>query len=744
MYQKKIKKVSVLVVILVYLFSLLAGNTAFAQSLSKNPNQLQIQNQNQKILSASKAELADQAELDQVNSAINTVSEDLSVAVQNDWLAIALSKADVSFDKSAYSAQAIDKLVNEMNKTPFTVTDIERMVIGLASVDVDVSNIKNNDGKNAIDLICESELQQGINAKVFALVALDAKGYETKTEYLWNRETLIQSILDSQVAGGGWTFFGTEIDVDMTSMVITALAPYKNNQNVVSAIENALTLISNIQNTQDGEFYQTWDSSTTSNSNTDATVITALSTWGCGVQDSKFIKNDKNLLDILLTYKNGNKFEFSHGEGANDYATEQVFRALVAYKLFLTNSKTIFDFVPTNVYIRIEGKDSSILPITLVQVYQANSSEKVIAMDIFKDVLSDNDKTYVTTPSDWGEYISSIDGLAAGSAENPNSAWMYALNNENPPVGIDACELKNNDVITVYYVADYITSVFSFFDQTNFSINQSSSVILDLEGLTGYPSVKAPIADAVLYVDKVGDNKGEKEAIAIEKIITDKDGKASIIFHEAGTYRICAKKITDGKNILTRSYAEVVVAKINTAVVNDLPDASDWSKQAIQRIFDIGFMKGDGEELFGPQRDISRAEVVATLMRFMNIDPSYSGQSKFTDVSESDWYFNYVNKSAEINLVFGRSATEFAPNEAITREELATLLDRILQLSGDGIESVNITDINDVSVYAVDSVRKVYSKGLLVGYDGIFTPSGKVSREMMAVLIERLFDVYYV
>ena len=131
-------------------------------------------------------------------------------------------------------------------------------------------------------------------------------------------------------------------------------------------------------------------------------------------------------------------------------------------------------------------------------------------------------------------------------------------------------------------------------------------------------------------------------------------------------------------------------------------------------------------------------------MKFMNIDSSYLGASKFADVLDSDWYFNYVNKSAEIGLVFGRTATEFAPNEPITREELATLLDRIFKLSSNGIENVNITDINDVSDYAVDSVKKVYLKGLLIGYEGAFTPRGNVSREMMAVLIERLFEIYYV
>lgn len=88
-----------------------------------------------------------------------------------------------------------------------------------------------------------------------------------------------------------------------------------------------------------------------------------------------------------------------------------------------------------------------------------------------------------------------------------------------------------------------MTNVFSYFEEASYSINQGTTISLDLEGLTGYPAIKAPISDAILYVDKFGDDKGEKEAIAIEKILTDKDGKISIPFLEAGTYRILQRKL---------------------------------------------------------------------------------------------------------------------------------------------------------------------------------------------------------
>ena len=77
------------------------------------------------------------------------------------------------------------------------------------------------------------------------MLALDGHGYEIpaasdgKTQT--TRENLVRFILDKQLAGGGWNFSGTAADVDMTAMVLQALAPYyKTNTEVRTAVDTAL------------------------------------------------------------------------------------------------------------------------------------------------------------------------------------------------------------------------------------------------------------------------------------------------------------------------------------------------------------------------------------------------------------------------------------------------------------------------------------------------------------------------
>ena len=82
--------------------------------------------------------------------------------------------------------------------------------------------------------------KQGINGPVFALIALDTGDYEipqTDAANPTTREKLVQTILDAQVANGGWTFFGSTADPDMTGMAIQALAPYYSTNSDVKRTE---------------------------------------------------------------------------------------------------------------------------------------------------------------------------------------------------------------------------------------------------------------------------------------------------------------------------------------------------------------------------------------------------------------------------------------------------------------------------------------------------------------------------
>ena len=184
--------------------------------------------------------------------------------------------------------------------------------------------------------------KQGINGPVFALIALDTGDYEipqTDAANPTTREKLVQTILDAQVANGGWTFFGTTADPDMTGMVIQALAPYySSNSDVKEAIDKALAVMSNAQNENGG--FASWGSV---NSESCAQVLVALTSLGIDpTNDERFIKNGNTLIDAMMNFSAENGF--GHTDTTyNQMATEQGFYAFVSFDRLVNGKTSLYD-----------------------------------------------------------------------------------------------------------------------------------------------------------------------------------------------------------------------------------------------------------------------------------------------------------------------------------------------------------------------------------------------------------------
>ena len=187
--------------------------------------------------------------------------------------------------------------------------------------------------------------RQGVNGAAYALLALDSHGYEIpavsdgKTQT--TRENLVRFILDKQIAGGGWNFSGTAADVDMTAMVLQALAPYyKTNTEVKTAVDAALALLSDRQDVNGG--YASYGDA---NSESNAQVLVALTALGIDPEaDARFLKNGHSVVDALCAYYVG-EGGFSHmadGE-LNGLATTQAYYALAAYARFQNGQTSLYD-----------------------------------------------------------------------------------------------------------------------------------------------------------------------------------------------------------------------------------------------------------------------------------------------------------------------------------------------------------------------------------------------------------------
>ena len=225
-------------------------------------------------------------------------------------------------------------------------TDNSRVILALSSIGRDATAVGNWNLTTPYEDFKWIK-KQGINGAIFALIALDTRNYQTTDETI--RQQCIDFILGRQLADGGWALSGNVSDPDVTAMALQSLYPYKDSPEVLSAAEIALTCLSNMQN-EDGGF-ASWG---TVNSESCAQVIVALTTWGINPDtDSRFIKNDKSVIDNILTYFAENDAMFKHvitGQG-DAMATDQACYALIAYDRFLKGKTSLYDMSDTKIQV---------------------------------------------------------------------------------------------------------------------------------------------------------------------------------------------------------------------------------------------------------------------------------------------------------------------------------------------------------------------------------------------------------
>ena len=147
---------------------------------------------------------------------------------------------------------------------------------------------------------------------------------------------------------------------------------------------------------------------------------------------------------------------------------------------------------------------------------------------------------------------------------------------------------------------------------------------------------------------------------------------------------------------------------------------SDWFYDAVRYAYENGLMGGIGDNLFAPNHPTTRAQLVTILYRLEG-EPAVTGQSPFTDVEADTWYTDAVTWAAEEGVVNGVSETQFAPGNNITREQLATILFRYAQAKGYDVspraDLSGFPDAGDILPYAQEALSWAVAEGLLQGFE---------------------------
>ncbi len=171
----------------------------------------------------------------------------------------------------------------------------------------------------------------------------------------------------------------------------------------------------------------------------------------------------------------------------------------------------------------------------------------------------------------------------------------------------------------------------------------------------------------------------------------------------------------------------------------------DWFYDDIRTAHLAGLVTGTDADTFSPDGDITRGMFVTVLWRAEG-EPD-GPDAAFTDVADSEYYAKAVDWAYANGIVMGYFDTEYAPDENITREQMAAILYRYIRYKKDDIpeaedaDITSYTDFNMISQYAIPAIRWACGDGVINGKgDGILDPLGNATRaEAVTMLIRLLY-----
>ncbi|EMY5504349.1 DUF4430 domain-containing protein [Bacillus sp. FSL L8-0642] len=272
-----------------------------------------------------------------VNDAISKTSEKmLQDGIESDWVALGLSLSGKNVPIEAklnYVKSVTEKVEKRINR--FSATDLARTIIMMNAMQADPTKVGEH---NLVQKLYESDKVNSVTGYTFALLAFDTKKYEVPVNSKWNRVALVDALLNAQHTDGGWTYDSASSkdsasSVDVTGMVLSALAPYQDRPDVKTAVEKAVAYLYKEQ-LENGGF----SADGQENSNSVAQAIIGLSLVK-DVDQNRLHKAVQNLLSYQLP--NGEFKWLPSDQNGSGMATEQALLALIQFKDL---EKSIYDW----------------------------------------------------------------------------------------------------------------------------------------------------------------------------------------------------------------------------------------------------------------------------------------------------------------------------------------------------------------------------------------------------------------
>ena len=254
---------------------------------------------------------------------------------------------------------------------------------------------------------------------------------------------------------------------------------------------------------------------------------------------------------------------------------------------------------------------------------------------------------------------------------------------------------------------------------------------------------------------KVSDSKAEKGDTVTITVTPDEGYELDklAVYDEDGD-KIDLKDKGDGKFTFEMPKGDVEI-EVSFALIEDetvktnFADvaADAWYADAVQYVYENGMMSGTSETTFSPDLTTTRGMIVTILYRLEG-SPDLSNENlgyPYADVDANAYYADAVYWARQNGIVSGMSAEQFAPNNAITREQMAAILYRYAQFKGYDVSAKAdlsvYTDAAQVSAYATDAMAWANGAQLITGTSqATLTPAGNATRAQVATILMRFCE----
>lgn len=388
----------------------------------------------------------------------------------------------------------------------------------------------------------------------------------------------------------------------------------------------------------------------------------------------------------------------------------------------ITVQYTSQNYEPVTLTINLVAKNRTVPAFILTADHDTLSGGGKVTLTLARGNLPDGAVVTVSGTDEAGNAVTLTDnGDGTYSATLPNKTQTYTF-------------------IAAYDGSQTIAPKTDF---TTVKVQQRSSG----GGEPAKPSFPVKISnsgDGVAKVDKSYASAGAKVTITVtpgrnatvQRItVTDEDGeRLKLTENRDGTYSFTMP------NGAANVYARFSGSGLPFA---DVPSGS-WYYDDVAYVYDTGLMTGLTVTAFGPNLSTTRGMIVTILWRMEN-EPAAKHGCPFADVRRGSYYEQAIAWASENGIVTGFDASTFAPDRAITREQLAAILFRFAAYRGMDAVTLreNLSSFQDqaaISVYAVSALNWAVSEGLMQGTGDKLEPTGSATRAQVAAMLRRFMQ----